>query len=398
MKYTILEMVRMPAIMVWALAFPLVLMCVFSMMFTSIDEMEGFDPIQIVVVEPQGLQGGQKMPDDQAFEAFIKALSEGDDRLFDVEYAASADDAQRLVIDTASSDNACLGYVELIEGVPQVRIANTQTLAGTTDIQASLLALVMDEYVAKSTLIKEMIADNPTPLANPALQEAIYDQTNATERIEVTKNQPRESVRYYFALLGMAALFGASLSLVAFQRMRADVSALGARRMLGSLSHGKAVVATLCACWLVEFSCLAIAYAFMRVGIGIDFDGRDAACLLVIATASLTAMSLGCAISAIPKISHDGKSGILTGIVCFTAFFAGLYGQPTMEVSDTIAMQVPLVAWLNPAEQIAQAFYSVMYYDTLYPMLVHAAVLVVMSVALFCLAIGSIRRQRYASV
>lgn len=399
-KYTILEMLRLPGIIIWSLVFPIVLMSVFSVMFGPLDEMEDLDPIRITVVEPDGstVDAQNASYDHEAFSEFIDALSEGKDRLLAPTWVSDTNEAKQMVTDSISTDDPFVGYVELVDGKPQVNIADARTLSGFQDIEASILAMVMDEYTAKAAMLKEMIAADPAALADPSVLGSVFERIDSTVQVDVTRNQPRESVRYYFALLGMAALFGANVSLIAFQRMRPNMSALGARRMIGALSHGKAVGATLIACWIVGFVCLLVAYAFLRLVVGIDFGGRDLACLLVTAVASIVSMSLGCAVAAIPKVPEEGKSGILTGIVCFASLFAGLYGQPTMALADLISENAPIVAWINPATQISQAFYSVMYYDDLLPMMSHLLALLVISAVLFCLAVGSLRRQRYASI
>lgn len=410
-KYTIIDLVRIPGIMIWALVFPLVLMSVFAMMFGPLDDMEDMEPIRVVVVDsakdvansavnskPNIEAFNASLSDENSFRKFIDAISTGDDRLLDVTFTASPEKAEEIIEDSFSTDYDYAGYVQLIGEKPQVNIAEASSASGMEGVEASILIMLMDEYTSKSELLKRMLMDSPEAFANSAVMESIFNQAKATTQIDVTRNQPRESVRYYFALLGMAALFGANLSLIAFQRMKPNVSALGARRMIGSLSHSKEVIATLIACWIVSFVCLIIAYVYMRFVIGIDFADRDLECILVVAAASMTAMALGCAISAIPKVPEDGKTGLLTGIVCFAALFAGLYGQPTMELADLIADNFPAATWINPASQIAQAFYSIMYYDTMIPALTHIAALVAISVVLFFLSVGSMRRQRYASI
>lgn len=152
------------------------------------------------------------------------------------------------------------------------------------------------------------------------------------------------------------------------------------------------------ASWAITFACLCVTYLYMRYVAGVDFGNRDGACLLTTAVAALTATALGCAISAIPKVPESGKSGILTGIVCFASLFAGLYGEPTMELADMISANFPALDYINPAVQISQAFYSIMYYDSLAPMVGHLAILLVMALVLFALSAQSLRRQRYASL
>ena len=143
---------------------------------------------------------------------------------------------------------------------------------------------------------------------------------------------------------------------------------------------------------------MTVAYGYMRVVAGVDFAGRDGLCLATVAVASLMATSLGCAISALPHVPEDGKTGILTGVVCFASLFAGLYGQPTMQLADTIAASFPAAELVNPAVQVAQAFYSIMYYDSLGPWLGHIAVMAAMAAVLFLLSAHALRRQRYASI
>lgn len=426
-KYTLADLVRLPGIIIWSLAFPIILMSVFSMMFGPLDDMSDFDPIRIAVVEAEGdteaaganaeastpagetvaanvpaaeaaAANAPAVSEEEAFASFMEAVSTGDDRLFDVETAPSAQAAEELVLNSRDTDDALIGYVQLADGKPEVHIADDLSANAMDYTEASILTTAMDEYTSKAQLLKDIMAENPTALANQRVLDSLQDTLSATQVVDVTRNQPKESVRYYFALLGMAALFGGSVSLTAFQRMRPNISALGARRAVGGLSHGKAVAATLIACWIMNFACLTIAYLFMRYVIGIDFGGRDLACLGVTATASLTALSLGCAVSAIPKMPESAKSGLLTGIVCFASLFAGLYGQPTMELADMVAANAPWAAWINPAAQISQAFYSVMYYDSLVPLLTHVGALLIMAAVLFALSVGSLRRQRYASI
>lgn len=69
-----------------------------------------------------------------------------------------------------------------------------------------------------------------------AAVEKLLDAGDLTEKIDVTQNPPKESVRYFFALLGMAALFGGQIGMIAICRTQPNLSALGARRAVGALS------------------------------------------------------------------------------------------------------------------------------------------------------------------
>lgn len=396
-KYTILELVRMPGVLVWALAFPLILSTVFMMMFGPLDDQAEIDPIPIVVVDPADNAEGQ------SFNTFLDALSDPEDEesLFAITYALDVEEAAALVKQNMTGEDAYIGYVQLVDGTPDIHVVSISDLNGMEQLKTSILIMAMDNYVANATMIRDLLDNDPRLLAQPNVTEVLTSMTSpieATARTTVTANQPKESVRYYFALLGMAALFGGTLGMIAFQRLKPNTSPLGARRALGATSHGRTVAATVAASWTITFACLCLTYLYMRYVAGVDFEGRDGACLLTTAIAALTATALGCAISAIPKVPESGKSGILTGIVCFASLFAGLYGQPTMELADMISANFPALEYVNPAVQISQAFYSIMYYDSLAPMAGHLAVLLVMALVLFALSAQSLRRQRYASL
>ena len=65
------------------------------------------------------------------------------------------------------------------------------------------------------------------------------------------------------------------------------------------------------------------------------------------------------------RMGSDSRRGILTALTCLLSLFAGLYGEPTMELADTVAHVFPAVTWLNPVCLIRDLFYTVYYYDTL---------------------------------
>ena len=396
-KYTILELVRMPGVLVWALAFPLILSTVFMMMFGPLDDQSEIDPIPLVAVDPADDVEGQ------SFQAFLDALSDdgNGESLFAITYVPNAEEAVDLVERNMAEENPYVGYVQLLEGTPDVHVTSVSDLTGMEWLKTSILVMAMDNYVANAAMIRDLMNGNPGLVAQPDMAETLASMTKpieATVRTTVTANQPKESVRFYFALLGMAALFGGTLGMIAFQRLKPNTSPLGARRALGATSHGRTVAATVAASWTIIFACLCVTYLYMRYVAGIDFGGRDGACLITTAIAALTATALGCAISAIPKVPESGKSGILTGIVCFASLFAGLYGEPTMELADMVSANFPVLDYVNPAVQISQAFYSIMYYDSLAPMVGHLVVLLVMALVLFALSAQSLRRQRYASL
>ncbi len=411
-RYTLINLIKTPGILIWTLVFPLVLSTVFVAMFSSIDKMAETQTVRVVVVSPPKDSSGV------AFYAFLDEVgtSAADDdggrdstndggrdanpesSLLDITYVATEEEAKTLVVDHLQDEQPYVGYVVLRDGLPEVFVIGKQSASGSQSIGSSILSLVMNAYSERMSLVGQLAADNPAALENSLVLKSLGTQAQVTQQVQLTLHHPQETVRFYFALLGMAALFGGSVGIVALQLLKPNISSLGARRAVGAMSHSKSVAGTIIACWIVCFTCLCVTFAYLRFVVQIDFGGQDAAALVILALASLLATALGCAISSIPKIPEDGKNGILTGVVCFASLFAGLYGQPTMELADAISKQVPALDLINPATQISQAFYSITYYDSYEPLIGHLLIMAIMTFVFFVLSVQSLRRQRYASL
>ena len=271
-KYTILELVRMPGVLVWALAFPLILSTVFMMMFGPLDDQAEIDPIPLVVVNPTD------DVDSQSFQAFLDALSDDEDgeSLFAITYVPNAEEAMTLVEQNMAEENPYIGYVQLSEGTPDIHVTSASDLTGLEQLKTSILVMAMDNYVANAAMIRDLMSSNPSLIARPNMMETLASMTEpieATVQTTVTASQPKESVRFYFALLGMAALFVGTLGMIAFQRLKPNTSSLGARRALSATSHGRTVAATVAASWIITFACLCVTYLYMRYIAGVDFGG-----------------------------------------------------------------------------------------------------------------------------
>lgn len=394
-KYVFLSLVRNKGILIWALAFPIVLSCCFMVMFQGLDQLAQTEPTRVVVVQDEAYD------DSDAFRQFVDAASEGADSLLSATFADTPEEAERLVNESANEDRPYAGYVTVgTDGMPTVHLLpeDGSASSGVNNVYQAILVRVMDVFCSKSHMIRELLAKDPLFLADPSNVESVFQVSGVTQKTSLTENAPRESVRYYFALLGMAAMFAAQGSLLAVGALLPNASPLGARRALGGISRIRALLGCILASWLVSFGCLAVAYLFIRYAAGVDFGNRDLPCLGVLAVSSLMSVGMGALIGSIPKGSIGAKAGILAGIACFASLFAGLYGEPTMDLADSVAAAFPASQYINPAVQISQAMFSLMYYESLAPCLQHVLVLLAMTVVFFLASARFLGRQRYASL
>ena len=111
--------------------------------------------------------------------------------------------------------------------------------------------------------------------------------------------------------------------------------------------------------------------------------------------ASFAASAFGTLLGALPKIPTGAKQGLCTAIACTLSLFSGLYGSFAMQLSDLIAQRTPVLSLLNPAQQITNLFYAILYYDNFKPFFTTAGILAAMSLVCLAAATVLLRRQRY---
>ena len=426
-RSVLVSLLRNGGLLVWAVGLPLVLSVMFIFMFDSLEQNDALGRLPVVVVQDDGAEAdlGGFEPDDlrnldlggldaselaglvdpeaferTAFYQFVRALSAEDDGgedgagLLAVTYAPTEEEAKRLVEQSQGTDDAFVGYLLFQDGEPQACLYPTgSTMA--EEAKQSIVVLLMDQYASRSALVRSLVERDPMALLDAQVVQRLFEPIEATKRVSVTENPLSEKARYYFALLGFAALSCANFGMVAVGGLRASSGPLGARRAVGGISHGRALAGTLLAAWAASFICLLAVFLFMRLTV--DFGNRDVGCLAVLAVSSLAAVSLGCLV-AIPRIPEGARSGIITIVTCFSALFTGLYGEPTMRLADSVAQACPASALVNPAAQITEALYGLMYYDSFAPTAAHLGILLVMTAVMFALSARALGRQRYASL
>lgn len=388
-KYTLLFLVREKNVLIWALAFPLVLATLFNAMFAQFDEELEFKPVPVALVADSTYDQAE------AFKTIIETASEpGPEQLLEAHHVTSVAEAENLL-----QEDSVEGYITLDDSKTPTLHANAiASQSSTIFVNRTIVKNFLDSYVQNEKIIDQLITSNQSVLADPAFMESLTSREQYTREIEVTANDPSSTVRYFYALLGFSTIMAATIGLTAISATLANTSALGARRAVGATPKFTTLVATLAACWLAAFCCIMVGYFYIRYVFGIDFGGKDGACILAIVASSLVATALGSLIGAIPKLSEGGKAGIMTGISCFLALFAGLYGEASMQFADQVSRNAPVVQLFNPSKQIADLFYSLYYYDTYTRYFEAFGVLMITAGVLFVGAALLMRRQRYASL
>ena len=438
-KTTVRTLLLTPSAVVWTLIFPIVLATVFNFMFEPMRSTGSVEAVKVAVVADDAWE-------DSPFSQVVDTLSEADEPLLAVHPVAGEKEARVLlaegsvagayVVDAAGNEgNAEQSGSDELDAVDAAGPADAAgaasgsgTAAGSSDVSAStpsasdagapriilapagsgtssdasydvnraILESVATSYLQRVALIEDLSAHDPAALSDPiALEDALGLGVSVRE-VSLTHAQPDSMVRFYYALLGMASIFAAQLAGESVWRLQPTSSAAGARRAVSGTSRMRLLIPTIGACWAVSTTFLVIAFGYICLTAHIDFSGREGLCLVGIAAASLLSCGIGALVGALPgRMGSDSRRGILTALTCLLSLFAGLYGEPTMELADTIAQALPAATWLNPVCLIRDLFYTVYYYDTLIPFALRLAACMGIAAALLTVSAACMRRSAH---
>lgn len=450
-KTTVRTLLLTPSAVVWTLIFPIVLATVFNFMFEPMRSTGSVEAVDVAVVADDAWE-------DSPFSQVVDTLSEADEPLLAVHPVATEQEARELIaegsvagayivdaagnegnaeqsgsdeldaVDAAgpadaagaasdpdnadaagaasgsgtaagSSDVSTVTSSAGSTGVPRIILAPAGSGTGSDasyDVNRAILESVATSYLQSEALIEELATHDPVALSDPTTIENALGLSVSVREVSLTHAQPDSMVRFYYALLGMASIFAAQLAGESVWHLQPTSSAAGARRTVSSTSRMRLLIPTIGACWAVSTTFLAIAFGYICLTAHIDFSGREGLCIVGIAASSLLSCGIGALVGALPgRMGSDSRRGILTALTCLLSLFAGLYGEPTMELADAIAQALPAATWLNPVCLIRDLFYTVYYYDTLIPFALRLAACADIAAVLLAVSAACMRRSAH---
>ena len=401
-KYTMLSIVRERDIVIWVILFPLILSTLFNAMFVGLEESGwNIDPLPVAVLDNS--QHGE----GEAFMTMMKALSAdsdadsgtkkgADEALMAPRYVESSQEAYELL-----QSREVMGVITVDEqGWPRLELSPGADDVGVSieRIERTIVADVVNNFSRTRTAIEDIARTKPELLAQPQFIESTMSPVEYVERVSITHSKAVDYVRYFYALLGFAAFMAAMVGFSAVSKVLPNISALGARRTVGGTSRVRMLTGAVLASWLISFIALLVAFLYIRFVLGIDFGGRELACVGGLAVAALMSTSFGALVGALPKIPLSAKGGILTGITCLLSLFAGLYGTPSMQLADQVARNLPWLSMLNPVKQVTDLFYGLYVYSDYGPYFQGLGLLLASTAVFSCVSALLMRRQSYASL
>ena len=386
---------REKAQLFWLFAFPIILATMFNGMFGNIAESYALHTVDVVVVNNDDWRaspGAQMLVDGISSDTgatgadgdHAKVDDDGDamPKLITVTEAASMEAADRALLDAKAQGRLSVdgsGKLQLaISQATQTSATDVMASSSGLDISLTVLGNIVDLYNRNTAVVINTAQHNPF-----------------TKEVQLTNFKPSGTARYYYALLGMAAMMAMSFAVNAVSLAQANLSALGIRRSVAPLPKLQQLLAGFLSSWICSFLSLTVAMLYIRFGCQISLGGREWAGLGACLMASFATSAFGTLIGAIQGVSTSAKQGLCTALACTLSLFSGLYGSFAMDLSDQIAQHAPLLSMLNPAQQITNLFYDILYYDSFRPFFATVGVLAAMSLVCLGMATVLLRRQRY---
>lgn len=381
-NYALKMLLKDKMLIFWTFAFPIILGTFFNLAFSNIENSEKLKVIPIALVQDEELKT------NPIFKTAFDALSmpDSEHQLFQTHYTTEKKAKELL------AEGEIIGYLQLKNQTPSLTF-------NTNGINETIFQFVTEEITQKSHVIHQLIekemSKQQTLDINP---EQIYEDVLALvneEQVMLT-DISSEHLSYtqieFYTLIAMTCLYGGTLSMIAVNRILANMSAQGKRTAISPTKKQTLLLSHLLACYLVQLLGLALLFLYTRFVLNVDYGNHIGFILLLALIGSFCGLSLGMAVGVLFKTTENVKIGILISVTMLGCFLSGMMGITMKYLVDT---RLPLLNQLNPASMITDGFYSLYYYETFERYWANIFHLLLVSIVLIGVSIFCLRRQKY---
>ena len=333
MKYRFKTLLKDRSLLFFSILFPIVLATFFGMTLKGAYNVDTLKPVEVAIVT------NENYDQDQAFQEFIKTISQEDGLL-----------APRYVSEKEAESLLESGDVKGI-------ITKTETIllkVKSSGIDQTILKTVTDEYLVKSHMIENLLANgaNFQQLMATMNDTTNYLQSNSTDNVNL-------SVIFFYTIIAMSSLYGGNWYMRCICDTTANLSDRGIRFNVSPVKKSQALLCDFIAANVIQFVSMLILLAYLIFVIGIDFGNQISLIFLTILGGSLAGSSMGSLISAVGTQAYQVKTSLLVGITMLMSFLSGMM---MVQVKYYVQAYAPIIAKINPANMITDAFYSLYYY------------------------------------
>lgn len=357
----------------WTLCFPLILATFFNLAFGSLMDEEKFEPVPLAVVQ------NDTYDNNLSFKTVLEEVSTGEDRLFDLQ-VVNLDKADKLLKDGEISAYIVVGgEIELI-----IR---------KTGINQSIVKAFLDQYQQTFIATSDIFTNNPEAYEKIIAQ--IGNPSSYIKEVPISKSEPNTVLNYFYSLIAMACMYGSFWGLREITDIQANLSSRAARINLSPTHKLKTFIINISAATLIQFVEILVLIAYLKYFIKIDFGDKTGFVILTSFVGTVTGITLGAFISALVNTGEGVKIAISLAVSMVGSFFAGMMFD---KMKYIVSQKAPIISYINPVNLLADALYSLYYYDGYSRYWLDIGLLCAF-IAVFSLGTFLVlRRRKYASI
>jgi ABC-2 type transport system permease protein len=277
-----------------------------------------------------------------------------------------------------------IGYIDFDNG-PKLYVKDS-------GIGQTILEQFINNFLQTTAAAGTIAKENPAAMQNFAANMKNIDYLH---EVSPTSANPDSTLNYFYALIAMTCLYGGMLGLREVSAIQANQSAQGARLNLAPVHKLKVFIYSLFTATVVQIAACLLLVAYLAFVLGVDFGGKVPFILLACVAGCFTGVSYGAAIGAVTKKNEGLKIAILITVTMTLSFLSGLMYDDMKYIVQTNA---PVLGYLNPANAITDALYSLYYYNTYTRFFTNIAILFGFTAVFDLIVYFVLRRQRYESI
>lgn len=368
-------LVRDRELLFWTFLFPLILASLFGLAFSNIENVGQFKSIPVAVVNNAEYSG------NKAFQAALDSVSDANQESENPLFHIRLESKEQAEADL--KNNEIKGYILLENGA--------HVVVKESDIHQSIIKQFVDSYLQTASAYKTIVGSNPA-----AAQNFRFDvETGYVKETAPGKTDPSGTLVNFYALIAMACLSGGFWGNKQITDHQANLSPQGARISLAPVHKLKSLGCSLLAAITIHFLSVLLLVAYLAFAIKVDFGSQAPYILLTSFAGSVTGVLFGAFMGSVTKKGDNFKTALL---ICVTLLCSFLSGMMSMGVKYTATHAVPALSYINPANLITDALYSLYYYSTYGRFFLNILLLAVFSVLFYLVVYFVTRRQKYASI
>lgn len=374
-KYRIRVLLREKTVMFWSFLFPILLGTLFYFGFGSTMGLnDSYSAILVAVVQEGDTEQGSLM-------AEIMRTTE-----------YSPGNPMFAVTDCSFDEASAMLAEKKVSGI--VRIGSeVELVVGESGISQSILKQFTDTYQRTIALYNDIAHINPEALAEVA--NTMNEAAEYLTEVSLGGENYDSALQCFYALIAMACMYGSFIGLTNSDNIQANMSPLGARRIVASASYSKAITADMTAGLTINFAEIILVWLYLRFVLGIAIGTQPVLFLLVCFFGSMIGVAMGQFIGSITRGNMNLKVGISVGVSMISCFLSGLMIDSMKYV---IEKNAPVLNRINPAALITDSFYCLTVYGDYKRFTANMVILAGMALLLTSAGIIAMRRAKYVSL